>query len=160
MRNKYLLAMEKGVEIIGGILIIIRRFVPLVLVVLASIIINILAFHIFVDSELLPLALLVVLLEGILVWFYRDSFNGVIGKQAENTLGGMFMKAIVSNKYGTPDTLELKEVEKPKLKDNQVLVKIHAASVNYGNLVLLKGEPFLARLAFGLLKPKYSIPWR
>src|SRR4051794_3392679 len=70
----------------------------------------------------------------------------------------MFIKAIISNKYGTPDTLELKEVEKPKLKDNQVLVKVHAASVNYGNLVLLKGEPFLARLAFGLLKPKYPIP--
>lgn len=42
--------------------------------------------------------------------------------------------------------------------DNEVLVKIHAASVNYGNLVLLKGEPFLARFAFGLLKPKYTIP--
>jgi len=38
------------------------------------------------------------------------------------------------------------------------LVRIHAASLNYGNLVLLKGEPFLARFAFGLLKPKYTIP--
>ena len=68
------------------------------------------------------------------------------------------MKAIVYNKYGPPDVLELKEVEKPIPKDNQVLVKVHAASVNYGNLVLLKGKPFLARFAFGLLKPKYSIP--
>jgi NADPH:quinone reductase-like Zn-dependent oxidoreductase len=68
------------------------------------------------------------------------------------------MKAIVSDKYGPPDTLKLKEVEKPIPEDNQVLVKIHTASVNYGNLVLLKGEPFLARFAFGLLKPKYSIP--
>ena len=68
------------------------------------------------------------------------------------------MKAIVYNKYGPPDVLELKEVEKPIPEDNQVLVKIHAASVNYGNLVLLKGKPFLARFAFGLLKPKYSIP--
>ena len=68
------------------------------------------------------------------------------------------MKAIVYNKYGSPDVLKLTEVEKPIPKDNQVLVKIHAASVNYGNLVLLKGEPFLARFAFGLLKPKYSIP--
>jgi NADPH:quinone reductase-like Zn-dependent oxidoreductase len=68
------------------------------------------------------------------------------------------MKAIVSNKYGPPDVLELTEVEKPIPKDNQVLVKIHAASVNYGNIVLLKGEPFLARFAFGLLKPKYPIP--
>ena len=38
------------------------------------------------------------------------------------------------------------------------MVRIHAASLNYGNLVLLKGEPFLARFAFGLLKPKYTIP--
>ncbi|MBZ5753828.1 NAD(P)-dependent alcohol dehydrogenase [Metabacillus rhizolycopersici] len=68
------------------------------------------------------------------------------------------MKAIVYNKYGPPDVLKLTEVEKPIPQDNQVLVKIHATSLNYGNLVLLKGEPFLARFAFGLLKPKYSIP--
>lgn len=72
--------------------------------------------------------------------------------------GGIVMKAIVYNKYGPPDVLKLKEVEKPIPKDNQVLVKVYAASVNYGNLILLKGEPFLARFAFGLLKPKYSIP--
>ncbi|MET0785190.1 MAG: NAD(P)-dependent alcohol dehydrogenase [Paenisporosarcina sp.] len=68
------------------------------------------------------------------------------------------MKAIFSNTYGSPDVLELKEVEKPIPGDNQVLVKIHAASMNYGNVVLLRGEPFLARFAFGLLKPKYTIP--
>jgi NADPH:quinone reductase-like Zn-dependent oxidoreductase len=68
------------------------------------------------------------------------------------------MKAIVSNKYGSPDILEFTEVEKPIPMDNQVLVKVHAASLNFGNLVLLKGEPFLARFAFGLLKPKYRIP--
>lgn len=68
------------------------------------------------------------------------------------------MKAIVYDRYGPPDVLQLKEVEKPEPKDNQVLVKIQAASLNYGNLVLLKGEPFLARFAFGLLKPKYTIP--
>ncbi|MCH6264404.1 MULTISPECIES: NAD(P)-dependent alcohol dehydrogenase [Neobacillus] len=68
------------------------------------------------------------------------------------------MKAVVSTKYGTPDVLILGEVEKPMPKDDQVLVKVHAASLNFGNLVLLKGEPFLARFAFGLLKPKYSIP--
>jgi NADPH:quinone reductase-like Zn-dependent oxidoreductase len=68
------------------------------------------------------------------------------------------MKAIVYNKYGPPDVLQLIEIEKPIPKDKQVLVKVHAASLNYGNLVLLKGEPFLARLAFGLTKPKYPIP--
>jgi NADPH:quinone reductase-like Zn-dependent oxidoreductase len=68
------------------------------------------------------------------------------------------MKAIVYNKYGPPDVLQLIEIEKPIPKDKQVLVKVHAASLNYGNLVLLKGEPYLARLAFGLTKPKYPIP--
>ena len=52
----------------------------------------------------------------------------------------------------------MNEVETPIPDDNQVLVKIHAASLNYGNLVLLKGEPYLARFAFGIVKPRYSIP--
>jgi NADPH:quinone reductase-like Zn-dependent oxidoreductase len=68
------------------------------------------------------------------------------------------MKAIVYKKYGPPDVLKVTEVEKPVPKDNQVLVKVYASSINFGNLVLLKGEPFLARFAFGLFKPKYSIP--
>jgi NADPH:quinone reductase-like Zn-dependent oxidoreductase len=68
------------------------------------------------------------------------------------------LKAIVYTKYGPPEVLSLMDIEKPVPKDNQVLVKVHAASLNYGNLVLLKGEPFLARFAFGLFKPKYSIP--
>lgn len=68
------------------------------------------------------------------------------------------MQAVVCTKYGDSDVLLLKEVHKPVPKDEEVLVKIHASSVNYGNLVLLKGEPYLARLAFGLFKPKYSIP--
>lgn len=68
------------------------------------------------------------------------------------------MKAIVYDQYGSSDVLKIKEVKQPIPKDNQVLVKIHAASLNYGNVVLLRGKPFLARFAFGLLKPKYSIP--
>lgn len=68
------------------------------------------------------------------------------------------MQAIVCSKYGSPDVLSLEEVDEPVPMDDEVLVKIHASSVNFGNLVLLKGEPFLARFAFGLFKPKYSIP--
>ncbi|VEF46203.1 alcohol dehydrogenase, zinc containing [Bacillus freudenreichii] len=68
------------------------------------------------------------------------------------------MKAIVCNKYGSPDVLEFKEIEQPLPLENQVLVKVHTASLNFGNLVLLRGKPFLARFAFGLLRPKYSIP--
>ncbi|MBB4826396.1 NADPH:quinone reductase-like Zn-dependent oxidoreductase [Sporosarcina luteola] len=68
------------------------------------------------------------------------------------------MKAIVCNKYGSPDVLELKEVEKPFPTENQILVKVHSASINFGNVVLLQGKPFLARFAFGITKPKYSNP--
>ncbi|MEH7385066.1 hypothetical protein V7147_06580 [Bacillus sp. JJ1521] len=73
----YLLAMEKGVEIIAGTLLIIRRYVPLALVVLAGLIFNILAFHIFVDSALLPLAIFITLFEGILAWHYRENLKGL-----------------------------------------------------------------------------------
>lgn len=68
------------------------------------------------------------------------------------------MKAIVYTQYGTPDVLKLKEVEKPTPKDNQVLVKIHAASVNALDWHLLTADIFLVRLmGMGLFKPKYPI---
>jgi len=67
------------------------------------------------------------------------------------------MKAIVYTKYGSPDVLQLKEVEKPTPKDNEVLVKVHAASVNDWDWGLLRGKPFVNRLLFGLLKPKMQI---
>ena len=64
------------------------------------------------------------------------------------------MKAIVYTRYGSPDVLQLKDVEKPTPKDNQVLVKVHAASANPADWHLMRAEPFLARFANGLLKPK------
>ena len=68
------------------------------------------------------------------------------------------MKAIVHTEYGPPEVLQLKEVKKPALKDDQVLVKIHAASVNYPDWSLLRGQPFLIRLMTGgLLEPKHQI---
>ena len=66
------------------------------------------------------------------------------------------MKAIVFTKYGPPDVLQLKEVEKPTPKDDEVLVKVHAASVNSYDWELLRGT-FFSRLFFGLLKPKIKI---
>ena len=68
------------------------------------------------------------------------------------------MKAIVRTKYGSPDILELLEVNKPDPMDNQVLVRVHAAAVNPLDWHILRGEPFLVRLmGFGLLKPKHQI---
>jgi NADPH:quinone reductase-like Zn-dependent oxidoreductase len=68
------------------------------------------------------------------------------------------MKAIVYEKYGPPDVLQLKEVEKPVPKENEVLVKVQASSVNYSNSAFVRGKPFIVRLmGSGLLKPKYKI---
>ncbi len=68
------------------------------------------------------------------------------------------MKAIVYTKYGPPDVLELKEVAKPTPKDDEVLIKVHAASINDWDWGLLRGKPFLNRLMVsGLLKPKMQI---
>lgn len=64
------------------------------------------------------------------------------------------MKAIVYTTYGSPDVLQFKDVEKPAPKENEVLVKIHAASANPLDWHIMRASPFLARLEAGLLKPK------
>ena len=67
------------------------------------------------------------------------------------------MKAIVYTKYGSPDVLQLKDVETPAPKDDEVLIKIHAASVNAYDWHFLTADIFLIRLmGGGLLKPKYT----
>jgi NADPH:quinone reductase-like Zn-dependent oxidoreductase len=72
-------------------------------------------------------------------------------------LGGVPMKAITYTEYGSPNVLQFKEVEKPTPKDNEVLIRVHAASVNAADWRLLRGDPFLVRLMAGLLKPKNPI---
>lgn len=80
------------------------------------------------------------------------------------------MKAIVYTEYGSPDVLHLADVEKPSPKDNEVLIKIHAVSINFGDIAArnFKGTSpskfnmpflfwFLARIAFGWNKPKNNI---
>jgi NADPH:quinone reductase-like Zn-dependent oxidoreductase len=67
------------------------------------------------------------------------------------------MKAIVCREYGPPEVLQLKEVEKPTPKEDEVLIKVHAASVNARDWHLMRADPFLVRLMTGLLKPKNPI---
>lgn len=68
------------------------------------------------------------------------------------------MKAIYRTTYGSADVFELKEIDTPVPKDDQLLLKLHAASVNPLDWHILRGEPFLVRLmGFGLLNPKHQV---
>src|ERR687898_2363469 len=68
------------------------------------------------------------------------------------------MKAIVQDKYGSADVLELREVEKPQPGDDEVLIRVQAAGIDPGVWHLMTGLPYLVRLmGFGLRKPKIRI---
>ena len=70
------------------------------------------------------------------------------------------MKAIVYYKYGSPDVLQFVEIEKPAAGDNEVLIKVRAASVNPLDCGSLKGVPYIFRMIFGLRKPTVMQPGR
>jgi NADPH:quinone reductase-like Zn-dependent oxidoreductase len=67
------------------------------------------------------------------------------------------MKAIVYTKYGSPDVLQFTEIAKPTPKDNEVLVKVHAAAANPSDWHLMRGTPFFVRFEAGFPKPKNPI---
>ena len=64
------------------------------------------------------------------------------------------MKAIVRDSYGSPNVLELKDIDKPEPADDEVLLRVHATSVNPADWHILRGAPYIARMQFGLRKPK------
>jgi NADPH:quinone reductase-like Zn-dependent oxidoreductase len=64
------------------------------------------------------------------------------------------MRAIVYDRYGPPDVVELREIDKPALTDDGLLVRVHAASLNVFDWHMLTGVPYMARMQAGLRKPK------
>ena len=68
------------------------------------------------------------------------------------------MKAAFYNQYGSPDVIQVKEIDKPVPKENEILIKIHASSVNTVDCTFRKGNEFFARLFTGITKPKHHIP--
>ena len=66
------------------------------------------------------------------------------------------MKAIVRENYGPPDVLELKDIEKPVIDDDSILVRVRAASINAYDWHMMRGSPFLVRMSEGWRRPKSS----
>jgi len=64
------------------------------------------------------------------------------------------LRAVVNTRYGSPDVLELKEIPKPVPKGDELLIRVHASSVNSWDWEFLNGTPFVNRLMYGLLRPK------
>jgi NADPH:quinone reductase-like Zn-dependent oxidoreductase len=68
------------------------------------------------------------------------------------------MKAIAQNDYGSPDVFELKEIDKPVVTDDDVLVCVHAAALHAGDVFVMRGDPYIARMSAGWPKPKDYVP--
>jgi NADPH:quinone reductase-like Zn-dependent oxidoreductase len=67
------------------------------------------------------------------------------------------MKAIVQDTYGSPDVLELRDIDKPKIGDDEVLLRVRAAAVNPADWAIMSGLPYIARPLYGLRKPKNRV---
>ena len=70
------------------------------------------------------------------------------------------MMAIAQRRYGQPEVLEYGRIQRPVIGDDDVLVRVCAASVHPGDYFLMTGEPYVVRLAFGLRRPRHAIPGR
>jgi len=67
------------------------------------------------------------------------------------------VKAVVQREYGAPEVLEFKDIDQPVVKDDEVLVRVHAAAVNPPDWAGVHGVPYIVRLAFGLRRPKLGV---
>jgi len=68
------------------------------------------------------------------------------------------MQAIVQERYGSAEVLESQDIDRPQIADDEVLVRVHAASIHVGDWILMTGVPYVMRLGTGLRKPKHRVP--
>jgi NADPH:quinone reductase-like Zn-dependent oxidoreductase len=89
------------------------------------------------------------------VWVLRTLIW--LSSTKERSDPGEGMKAIVQNGYGSPDVLQLKEIDKPTVTNNGVLIRVHAAGLHAGDYFVMRGVPYLARFYAGWPKPKHYV---
>ncbi len=82
LASGYLFPFMKIVDIAAGLMLLLGRFVPLALVLLAPIVLNIVFFHVFLDTAGLPMSVFILVLELFLAWAYRGAFRGVLSPAA------------------------------------------------------------------------------
>src|SRR5947209_5501316 len=68
------------------------------------------------------------------------------------------MKAVVQLRYGSPDVLQVRDVDMPVAREGEVLVRVYAVAVNIGDWHLLRGVPYVVRAVSGLRRPRREIP--
>lgn len=84
-KSGYLLQLIKATEIVVGVLLLSNRFVPLALILIAPVVVNIVALHAFLVPSGLPVAMVVLILEGYLAWAYRGSYSALFNPRAQTT---------------------------------------------------------------------------
>ena len=67
------------------------------------------------------------------------------------------MKAIVQDRYGSAEVLELRDIDKPEIGDDEVLVRVHAAAIHVGDLAVMSGSPYLMRMAIRAAQAEASV---
>jgi NADPH:quinone reductase-like Zn-dependent oxidoreductase len=68
------------------------------------------------------------------------------------------MQAIIQDRYGSAEVLEARDIDRPAIGDDEVLVRVRAASVHVGDWILMTGVPYVMRMGTGLSKPKNPVP--
>ena len=83
LKSGYFLPMLKGTELVAGLLFLSNRLVPLAVAVIAPVLVNIFAFHLFLAPDGLPLAVILLALELYLVWTCRSAYRPILGRRSE-----------------------------------------------------------------------------